>query len=169
MLQALGMGQNCRRAKAGPCKELENRDGIWGAQEQRMGIRAGEGVGVGPIRMQGHQLQDGVPRVGRWCLEHPGEHRQLGKLSTSSGGYQGGVGGGMGALFLLSMPRGIGERLMAACRQGWAATRQVRQGLAQLCQAHRAPAWHWSCSEAPAIYKSHPREKQGGDSLKITT
>lgn len=106
MLQVLGTGQNCRRAEAGPCKELEHREGVWGAQEQRMGIRAGEGVGAGAIRMQRQQLQDGVPQLGGRCLEHPGEHRQWGKLCTSSGDCQGGVGGGIRALTPLSMPRG---------------------------------------------------------------
>lgn len=44
------------------CEELKHRDGVWGAQ--RVGIRAGEGVGTGARAW-------GVPGAG-WCLEHPG-------------------------------------------------------------------------------------------------
>ena len=62
------------------------------------------------------------------------------------------------ALSLLSVRRGRAGRLVAASRQGWAAAGQVRQVLSQLCRAwaHQASAWHWSHSEVPAIYKSHP-------------
>jgi len=64
MFQALEKGQSCRRARAGPCEELEHRDGIWGAQEQRMGIRAREDGAAEVRKMWGQQPEDGVPWVG---------------------------------------------------------------------------------------------------------
>lgn len=98
MLQALGKGQSCRRARAGPCEELEHRDGVQGVQEQRMEIRAGKGVGSGARRMQRQQPEEGMPQLGGWHLEQPGEHRQWGKLCLSPGG--GGVGlGSVSAVF----------------------------------------------------------------------
>lgn len=47
------------------CEGLEHRDGVWGAQ--RVGIRAGEGVGTGARAwgVPGGRTVSGAPRLGK--------------------------------------------------------------------------------------------------------
>lgn len=108
-----------------------------------------------------------MPWVGGQHLKHPDEHRQWGKLCPSSWEGLAGRGGWWDqALCLLSMPGGRGSRLTAANRQGWAGEAGSFPVLLGISTSSSCLALELLRG---TIYKSHPREKQGGDNLKITT
>lgn len=115
MLQALGKGQSCNRGRTGPGKELEHRDGELRSRGQGVGLGKVLGQEPGGCGGRSQKIQ-----VGGRHLKHPGDHRELGKLCPSPGGWQEGLGGGIGLYPYCPCPEEEEAGLRAASRHGWA-------------------------------------------------